>query len=283
MAQSITSGSLSRVNRRFLFLALILAGLSAVLIYTAISRSSGSSGGGPVAATVPVVVAKAAIPSGTTITAQMLDVRLVSQNAVAADAFTTVESVVGETVRFPMAANEQVLLSKIISAPAIGVGPVSYVVEEGHRALAIRTEPVIGAGGLVVEGDYVDIYWVPNDSPVDVEGAILIGEDIEVLAVDQTIIQIPPRNNSALERYWSMIARMAAMSSRRRWAMTSLYCCNRPDTRWSSVRSASPDAPSGRPMRSWSRRWTRASSPGATSKTSLARTSTGSSCRSPSS
>ncbi len=192
MAQSITSGSLGRVNRRLLFLALILAGLSAVLIYTAISRSSGSSGGGSAAANVPVVVAKAAIPSGTTITAQMLDVRLVSQNAVAADAFTTVESVVGETVRFPIAANEQVLLSKIISAPAIGVGPVSYVVEEGHRALGVRTEPVVGAGGLVVEGDYVDIYWVPHDSPEDVEGAVLIGEDIEVLAVDQTIIQIAP-------------------------------------------------------------------------------------------
>lgn len=192
MAQSITAGSLNRVNRRFLFLALILAALSAVLIYTAISRSSGSGGGGAAAVTVPVVVAKAAIPSGTTITAQMLDVRLVSQNAVAADAFTTVESVVGETVRFPIAANEQVLLSKIISAPAIGVGPVSYVVEEGHRALAIRTEPVVGAGGLVVEGDYVDVYWVPNDSLVDIEGAVLIGENIEVLAVDQTIIQILP-------------------------------------------------------------------------------------------
>ncbi len=98
MAQSITSGSLSRVNGKFLFLALILAALSAVLIYTAISRSSDSSGGGSAAANVPVVVAKAAIPSGTTIMAQMLDVRLVSQNAVAADAFTTVESVVGETV-----------------------------------------------------------------------------------------------------------------------------------------------------------------------------------------
>ncbi len=192
MAQSITSGSLSRVNSKFLFLALILAALSAVLIYTAISRSSGSSDGGAGAANVPVVVAKAAIPSGTTITAQMLDVRLVSQNAVAAGAFTTVESLVGEKVHFPIAANEQVLLSKIISAPAIGEAPVSYVVAEGHRALAIRTEPVISAGGLVVQGDYVDVYWVPNDSPVDVEGAVLIGEDIEVLAVDQTIIQIPP-------------------------------------------------------------------------------------------
>ena len=191
MAQSITSGSLSRVNRRFLFLALILAGLSAVLIYTAISRSSDSGGGGSAAANVPVVVAKAAIPSGTTITAQMLDVRLVSQNAVAAGAFTTVESLVGEKVHFPIAANEQVLLSKIISAPAIGIAPVSYVVEEGHRALAIRTDPVIGAGGLVVEGDFVDVYWVPNQSPDDVEGAILLAENIEVLAVDQTIIQIP--------------------------------------------------------------------------------------------
>lgn len=192
MAKSMTSASLNQVNRKFLFLALILAGLSAVLIYAAISRSSGPSGGGSAAANVPVVVAKAAIPSGTTITAQMLDVRLVSQNAVAAGAFTTVESLVGEKVHFPIAANEQVLLSKIISVPAIGEAPVSYVVEEGHRALAIRTEPVISAGGLVVEGDYVDVYWVPENSLDDVEGAVLIGEDIEVLAVDQTIIQIPP-------------------------------------------------------------------------------------------
>ena len=117
MAQSIASGSLSRVNNKFLLLALILAALSAVLVYTAISRSSGSGGGGSAAANVPVVVAKAAITSGTTITAQMLEVRLVSQDAVAADAFTSVESRVGEKVKCHIAVHEQVLLSKILSAP----------------------------------------------------------------------------------------------------------------------------------------------------------------------
>jgi len=191
MTQSIAAQPLSRVNRRFLFLAVILAALSAVLIYAAISRSSGSGEGGAVASAVPVVVARASIPAGTTITSQMLDVRLVSQNAVAADAFTTVDAAVGEVVRYPVAANEQLLLSKITSAPAIGEAPVSYVIEGGARGFAIRTDPVISAGGLVLEGDYVDVFWVPTDSESDVTGAQLIAEDVEVLAVDQTIINIP--------------------------------------------------------------------------------------------
>ncbi len=191
MTQSIASQPLSRVNRRFLFLAVILAALSAVLIYTAISRSSDTGGGAAIASSVPVVVAKANIPAGTTITSQMLDVRLVSQNAVAADAFTTVDTAVGEVVRYPVAANEQLLLSKVTSAPAIGDAPVSYVIEAGKRGLAINTDPVTSAGGLVLEGDYVDVFWVPTDSEGDVTGAQLIAEDVEVLAVDQTIIEIP--------------------------------------------------------------------------------------------
>ena len=42
MAQSITTASAGRVNRRFLFLALVLAALSAVLIYPLLKASSES-------------------------------------------------------------------------------------------------------------------------------------------------------------------------------------------------------------------------------------------------
>ena len=44
MAQTMTAASIGRVNRRFLFLALILAALSAVLVYPLLTRSSGSGG-----------------------------------------------------------------------------------------------------------------------------------------------------------------------------------------------------------------------------------------------
>ena len=55
MAQSATTASVGRVNRRFLFLALVLAALSAVLIYPLLTRSSDSGGS---AAGAPVVVAQ---------------------------------------------------------------------------------------------------------------------------------------------------------------------------------------------------------------------------------
>ena len=56
MAQTITTAAVSRVNRRFLLLAIILAILSAVLVYAQMSRSGSTATGS--AGNVSVVVAR---------------------------------------------------------------------------------------------------------------------------------------------------------------------------------------------------------------------------------
>lgn len=190
MAQSITTASAGRVNRRFLFLALVLAALSAVLIYPLLTRSSDS--GGAVTG-VPVVVAKVTINPGTLITSDMLEVQQVPQAAIGAQAFSDVESAVGEVARYPIVTGEQVLVSKIVGR-GVSASPnvLSNFIETGLRGMAINTELVISAGGLVLPGDYVDVFWVPEGSPNDVPGAQLIAEDVEVMSVDQTIVDIPP-------------------------------------------------------------------------------------------
>ena len=198
MAQSITAASAGRVNRRFLFLALVLAALSAVLVYPLLTRSSDS--GGSAVAGIPVVVAKVTINPGVTITAEMLGIQEVPQAAVGAQAFSEVDAAVGEVARYPIVPGEQVLLSKIVGSSIVGSPDVlSNIIEGGLRAMAIRTDPVLSAGGLLLPGDYVDIYWVPSDSPDDVQGAQLIAEDIEVLSVDQTTVDIPPTAPGLLE------------------------------------------------------------------------------------
>ncbi len=198
MAQSITAASAGRVNRRFLFLALVLAALSAVLIYPLLTRSSESSTSAP--AGIPVVVAKVTINPGTVITAEMIGVQEVPQAAIGAQAFSEVGAAVGEVARYPIVPGEQVLLSKIVGSSILGSPDVlSNIIEGGRRAMAIRTDPVLSAGGLVLPGDYVDIYWVPGDSPEDVTGAQLLAEDIEVLSVDQTTVDIPPTAPGLLE------------------------------------------------------------------------------------
>ena len=132
MAQSITAASAGRVNRRFMFLALVLAALSAVLVYPLLTRSSDS--GGSVAAGIPVVVAKVTINPGVTITAEMLGIQEVPQAAVGAQAFSEVEAAVGEVARYPIVPGEQVLLSKVVGSPIVGSPDVLSNIIEAELA-----------------------------------------------------------------------------------------------------------------------------------------------------
>ena len=193
MAQSIAGVAAGGVNRRFLFLALILATLSAMLAYVALSRSD-SGGGGTASTSVPVVVANLAIPAGTLITSDMLELRNVPSNAVSDQALSTTTAAIGQVARFPIALNEQVLLTKIVGGGETASNNVlSHQLEEGLRGMAIRISPVAGAGGLVLPGDYVDIYLVPDQlRGADHERAFLVAENIEVTAVEQVLIELPP-------------------------------------------------------------------------------------------
>jgi pilus assembly protein CpaB len=181
-----------RVNRRFLLLALILAALSAVLVYAATSRSDGGGGGSSSGAEVPVVVAKVAIPAGTEITADMLEVTEISESLVGDAALGDTAAVIGQVARYPISANQQILVKDIAGTGAITNDALSHILEAGQRGMAINVELVVSAGGLVLPGDHVDVFWIPEDSPEDVEGGQLIAEDVEVVAVAQTLTEIAP-------------------------------------------------------------------------------------------
>ena len=190
MARTMTSTAAGRVNRRFLFLALILAALSAVLVYAAISDSGG--GGSVGGSDVSVVVAKEQIPAGTTLTSDMLTTRELPSKAVGAGSLPSSETVVGQqTVQF-IEAGEPVLSSKLVGGAVRPGDSVIYIVPEGMRAMSINVNQVIGVGGLVLPGDHVDIFWIPDKPLTDSEGAMLLAENIEVLAVETTLVDIAP-------------------------------------------------------------------------------------------
>jgi pilus assembly protein CpaB len=185
MAQSATTATASRVNRRFLYLALILAALSAVLVYTALSRSGGDSGGG---GDMPVVVAKSTIAPGARITGDMVELRSFPSSYIGFQALSTVESVVGQVARYPIQEGEQVLASKLVDTSSASNDALGYILEPGKRGMAITFDDIVGAGGLALPGDHVDVVWVPfKGAP-----AFILLSDIEVTAVNQTIINIAP-------------------------------------------------------------------------------------------
>jgi Flp pilus assembly protein CpaB len=190
MAHTATNAAVGRVNRRFLLLAFILAVLSAVLVYAGISRSGGESTS---AGEVPVVVAKAAIPAGTKIDSSMVDIRQIEETDVGDQAFSTTDAVVNQVARYPIAANEQILLSKVVSGTTtLGSTALSNLLEEGKRGMGVRVEAVVNGGGLVLPGDRVDILWLPEKVDGDLSGAALIAENVEVVAVQQTLVDLPP-------------------------------------------------------------------------------------------
>lgn len=197
MARISTAAAASRVNRRFLFFALILSVISAGFVYVALSGSGGGESitdGG-----VPVVVAKEAIPAGQLVTADMLEVLQVPDTALGFQAFQSTDLAIGRVTRFPIAANEQVLLSKFVGDSAAGDGGLSAIIEPGMRAMAIGTQQIVGAGGLVLPGDRVDILWMPEEVFEDSEGAMVLAENVEVLAVEQILVELAPAAQSEEE------------------------------------------------------------------------------------
>lgn len=191
MAQPIASAAVGRVNRRFLLLAFILAALSAVLVIAALSGSKDS--GGSSGTDVPVVVSQAAIPAGTVITASMLEIADVSENAVSDQALSSIDAVVGRTARYPIAANQQILVKDVVTGTeSISNTVLRNILEGGARGMAIKTDAVVGAGGLVLPGDHVDVLWIPDSPQEDLQGAQLLAENVEVVAVQQVIVDVAP-------------------------------------------------------------------------------------------
>jgi pilus assembly protein CpaB len=138
-----------------------------------------------------VVVAKEPIPGGTTITAAMLEEKVLPDDAVGAGHISSVDEVVGQLAAYPVEIGEPVLLSNIAGTGDITNDALSHILPSGQRGMAIDVDVVIGAGGLVLPGDHVDVFWIPNDSPADVPGGQLIAENVEVVAVAQVLVELP--------------------------------------------------------------------------------------------
>jgi pilus assembly protein CpaB len=187
--------------------ALFLGLLSAVLVFVYLSQSGGGKEAAPSGETKSVVVASQDIAAGTRITEGMVRVKNVSADAVVPQALTSTDTVVGSVARFPITADEQILENRVaaggITVPKGEKVPLAYIVPEGKRAISIKVEQVISAGGLVLPGDFVDVIMVADiksnlPPPLNESKLVMtILQNLEVLAVDQEVEQVVPEGSSA--------------------------------------------------------------------------------------
>jgi pilus assembly protein CpaB len=102
-----------------------------------------------------IVVARGTIPSGTKLDTALMRIVVVDESTVAAGAVESLDEAVGRTTRYPLAAGEQILASKLVDG-ASGDG-LAFSIPDGKRAVSVAFSEVMGAGGLVVPGDRVDV------------------------------------------------------------------------------------------------------------------------------
>ena len=198
MARAGAGGPAGRINRRFLMLALVSAALSALLVFVAISRAGGGKQSSGSTDTAAVVVAAVDIPARTQITKDMVKVRDVPVSIKPEMAYSTVDEVIGKATRYPLVVEEEVTSLKVVSLQGVqGADSLSFTIPKGMRAISIKADQVLSAGGLVLPGDYVDIIGVFNvkDKDGNEQEAYFVRtilQNIEVLAVAQTIADVPP-------------------------------------------------------------------------------------------
>ncbi len=207
MLKGIALGN--RANRTALLLALVLGLLAAVLTGVYLSdakKDSGSLGGGGASSGggALVVVATREIPAGTRITAEMLAVKSVAGDLAIPQAFGKTEDVVGKVTRMPIAMNEQLSQMKFTATSVEFAGsedlPLQLTVPPGMRGVSVGISNIIGAGGLIRPGDYVDVILTLKVEFKDASGqasaksqvARTVIQNAEVLAIDQSIEKVAP-------------------------------------------------------------------------------------------
>ena len=183
--------------------ALVVGVATAVL--TASWLSSQEDGGGQTVVdaqspvpTVRVVVVRDDIAAGTTLSVALLREMDVPPDTALSGAYSSTNRLVGRITRYPLVAGEQLVDGKLVGADGETGEGLAFSVPTGMRAVSVPFSEVMGAGGLVVPGDRVDIMvhtqygrlFGPEDTiPVGEGGraiVVTVLQDVLVLAVGQS-------------------------------------------------------------------------------------------------
>ncbi len=163
----------------FLILAVVLGLAASAVVFFYLNQQSAAN----VTArqTRPVVVASSDLTFGTKLERNLLKVVNYPKDSVPPGAYTSLDSVVGQTTKIFLAEKEPVLMSKLST---IG-GGLSMMVRPNLRASSVTVNLVSSVSGFVVPGDRVDVLVTIDRSAggaTDLAVTRTILQNIEVLA-----------------------------------------------------------------------------------------------------
>jgi pilus assembly protein CpaB len=167
-------------GQKFMAIAVLLGLGAATAGYYSLTALTATASGAPELR--DVVVTASDLTYGVKLERTMLRVARYPKDAVPSGAFSTVDSVVGQTSKVFMSAREPVTATKLSSRG----GGLSMLVRTSMRAASVEVNQVSGVSGFVLPGDRVDVLITvdPNHSGDNAITRTLL-QNVEVLAAGQ--------------------------------------------------------------------------------------------------
>ncbi len=148
-----------------------------------------------------VVVAKDAIQAKTLLTKEMLAARQIPASYLAPNEITAPEEVIGKITTVPLAQGESILKTKLASKE--NKSGLAYFIPSGKRALTVKVNEVIGAGGFPEPGDYVDVLGTFSKEVLGIDKTRMVAENLLVLAAARDI-EAKPADQKDIKAFTSL-------------------------------------------------------------------------------
>lgn len=103
-----------------------------------------------------VVTAVRDIQANTLITEEMLALATLPMQSISSGAVTDLKQAVGTIAKYPIFVGEQVFYANL-SGKGAEKETLSYVLEDGHRAISVGVDEITGVSGYIKPGDRVDV------------------------------------------------------------------------------------------------------------------------------
>jgi len=199
-----TAVSQQRQNdKKPLIFAAVLGLFAAVMVVVFLQSQEDDTPAQTIVPTLPVVVAKQDIPSGTAVTAEMVEVRSLPEDALSGGYISVSADAVGKTTRYPLNAGEQVTQSRLVEP--LEVQALSFQIPQGLRGMTIPVSINETPAALIAPGDFVDVIMLIEakflvgpfgqdllaPTPIagledeDFKGAYTLLQNVQVLTVDR--------------------------------------------------------------------------------------------------
>lgn len=194
-----------------LALSLVLGVATSYMVYNYVDQAGQAAK--PVEK-VAVVTAAKDIPARTVITSEMLRTSEVPVDLKLPTAVIAPTEVTGKVTKLPISQGEEVLSNKVFGDRE--ESGLAFVVPDGKRAVAVSVNEVVGSGGMIVPGDFVDVVCVLDTDQTTAMGdpktasfgvdlsthaqiksiAQYLLQNVEVLAIAQTLEGDAPQQST---------------------------------------------------------------------------------------